>query len=128
MIVGERIREQECPPPVDYLFAPLKHARLDYMAQKAVEMGARSLRPVITRRTQVGARQSRAARGQCARGLRAMRRDLAARKSPSREPLEAALARWPAERLLVFCDEDAPLANPLAALARRAGCAAPSAC
>ena len=44
---------QEAPPDVDYLFAPLKHARLDYMAQKAVEMGARRLRPIITRRTQV---------------------------------------------------------------------------
>jgi 16S rRNA (uracil1498-N3)-methyltransferase len=33
------------------------------------------------------------------------------------EPLEAALARWPPERLLLFCDEDAPLANPIQALA-----------
>ena len=33
------------------------------------------------------------------------------------EPLEAALARWPADRLLVFCDEEAPLGNPLEALA-----------
>ena len=40
-------------PDIDYCFAPLKHARLDYMVQKAVEMGARRLRPVITRRTQV---------------------------------------------------------------------------
>ncbi|MBV8473174.1 MAG: RsmE family RNA methyltransferase, partial [Hyphomicrobiales bacterium] len=31
--------------------------------------------------------------------------------------LDKALANWPAERLLVFCDEDAPLANPIAALA-----------
>ena len=51
--VGARTRPQETPPDVDYLFAPLKHARLDYMAQKAVEMGARRLRPVLTRRTQV---------------------------------------------------------------------------
>ena len=35
-----------------YLFAPLKHARLDYMVQKAVEMGASRLQPVITRHTQ----------------------------------------------------------------------------
>ena len=39
LTIGERIRQQEYPPDVDYLFAPLKHARLDYMAQKAVEMG-----------------------------------------------------------------------------------------
>src|ERR1700689_5559366 len=53
LIVGRRTRPQEAPPDVDYLFAPLKHARLDYMAQKAVEMGGRRLRPVITRHTQV---------------------------------------------------------------------------
>ena len=40
LIVGGRTRAQEAPPDVDYLFAPLKHARLDYMAQKAIEMGA----------------------------------------------------------------------------------------
>ena len=39
------------PPDVDYVFAPLKHARLDYVVQKATELGARRLRPVITQRT-----------------------------------------------------------------------------
>ena len=53
LIVGAQTRAQEAPPDVDYLFAPLKHARLDYMAQKAIEMGARRLRPIITRHTQV---------------------------------------------------------------------------
>ena len=38
---------------VELLFAPLKHARLDYMVQKAVEMGAARIQPVITRHTQV---------------------------------------------------------------------------
>ena len=32
--VGERLRPQENPPDVDYLFAPLKHARLDYVARR----------------------------------------------------------------------------------------------
>ena len=36
-----------------YLFAPLKHARLDYMVQKAVELGASRLQPVLTRHSQV---------------------------------------------------------------------------
>ncbi len=116
LTIAERIRPQEDPPDVDYLFAPLKHARLDYMAQKAVEMGARRLRPVVTRRTQVSrvnlerlAANAREAAEQC--GI------LWLPEIADPLPLERALADWPSDRLLVFCDEDAPLANPLEALA-----------
>jgi 16S rRNA (uracil1498-N3)-methyltransferase len=42
-------RPQDRLPDLAYVFAPLKHARLDYMVQKAVEMGASSLQPVLTR-------------------------------------------------------------------------------
>ena len=116
LTMTEKTREQEFPPPVDYLFAPLKHARLDYMAQKAVEMGARSLRPVLTRRTQGGRlnleRLEANAREACEQCGVIWRPEVFAA-----QPLPAALAQWPAEKLLVFCDEDAPTANPLAALA-----------
>jgi 16S rRNA (uracil1498-N3)-methyltransferase len=119
LTIGACTRGQEFAPDVDYLFAPLKHARLDYMAQKAVEMGARRLQPVITRRTQ-------ASRVNLAR-LAANAREAAEQcgviwlpeVSPERR-LEEVLAAWPAERLLIFCDEDAPQANPLVALAERA--------
>lgn len=47
------LREQAEHPTLTYCFAPLKQARLDYMAQKAVEMGAGVLQPVMTRHTQV---------------------------------------------------------------------------
>ena len=46
-------RPQDQLPDIAYVFAPLKHARLDYVVQKAVEMGAASLQPVVTRHTQV---------------------------------------------------------------------------
>ena len=116
LLLEEQTRPQEFPPDVEYLFAPLKHARLDYMAQKAVEMGARSLKPVITRRTQ-------AARLNLER-LQANAREACEQcgviwipEVAEPQPLEAALENHPAERLLVFCDEDAPLANPIDALA-----------
>jgi len=116
LTVIDKLREQETPPPVDYLFAPLKHARLDYMAQKAVEMGARSLRPVITRRTQAARlnleRLEANAREACEQCGVIWRPEIHRPR-----PLAEALAGWPAERLLVFCDEEAPTANPLAALA-----------
>ncbi len=50
---GTQLRTQPLPADLHFLFAPLKHARLDYMVQKAVEMGASLLQPVITRHTQV---------------------------------------------------------------------------
>src|SRR5246127_214833 len=53
LAIMARTRPQDRLPDLAYVFAPLKHARLDYMVQKAVEMGASSLQPVLTRFTQV---------------------------------------------------------------------------
>jgi 16S rRNA (uracil1498-N3)-methyltransferase len=87
------------------------------MVQKAVEMGAGRLKPVFTRRTvasRVNAERMRAnaieAAEQC--GILAVPAIL-----PD-EALEPALRRLEPDRLLVFCDEDAPIADPLAALGR----------
>src|SRR5207342_267066 len=49
LVVVSQTRPQDRLPDIAYVFAPLKHARLDYMVQKAVEMGAASLQPVLTR-------------------------------------------------------------------------------
>jgi 16S rRNA (uracil1498-N3)-methyltransferase len=111
----ELTRPQTPPGDLLYLFAPLKHARLDYMVQKAVEMGAGALKPVFTARTQasrVNLERMRAnaveAAEQC--GILAVPAVL-----PD-EPLATALASLEGGRLLVFCDEDAPVANPILAL------------
>src|SRR3954469_4845222 len=53
LVAVERVREQTQSGDLHYLFSPLKHARLDYMVQKAVEMGVSRLQPVLTRHTQV---------------------------------------------------------------------------
>ena len=113
--VGEQVRVQPEPGSLHYLFAPLKHARLDYMAQKAVEMGASVLRPVLTRRTQaarINLERMRAnvieAAEQC--GILHL-----AQVEPE-VTLEALLAGWPQQRWLVFCDEDVVVADPVAAL------------
>ena len=53
LIVGAQQRAQTRAGDLHFLFAPLKHARLDYLVQKAVEMGASRLQPVMTRHTQV---------------------------------------------------------------------------
>ena len=116
LVVGARIRPQEAPPDVDYLFAPLKHARLDYMAQKAVEMGAGRLRPIITRHTQVARVNLERLRLNAIEACEQCGVIWTPEIAPV-EPLQEALKRWPPERLLVFCDEEADEASPLDALA-----------
>jgi len=116
LAIGECLRPQTPRPALRWLFAPLKHARLDYMVQKAVEMGVGSLEPVITRRTQVSRvnlERMRAnvveAAEQC--GILSLAEVVAER------PLPAALAALDPGTRLVFCDEDAPVRDPAAALA-----------
>src|SRR5258708_21254898 len=108
-------RPQDRLSDLAYVFAPLKHARLDYMVQKAVEMGASSLQPVLTRFTQVGRVNGERMRAnvieaaeQC--GILS----LATVEEPI--PLDRYLSQRAVQRLLVFCDEGADTTNPLQAL------------
>ncbi len=117
LAVGAQTRPREAPPDIDFLFAPLKHARLDYMAQKAVEMGARRLRPVVTRRTQVARLNLERLEANAIEACEQCGVIWTPEVLPLL-PLETALAEWPAERVLVFCDEEAPQADPVNALGK----------
>ena len=113
--IATRTRPQDRLPELAYVFAPLKHARLDYMVQKAVEMGVSSLQPVLTRFTQVSRVNSERMRAnvieaaeQCGiLGIADVAEPIAFDRFLSgREP----------QRLLVFCDEAADVADPLQTL------------
>jgi len=116
----KRVRPQPPPPDLHFLFAPLKHARLDYLVQKAVEMGVSRLQPVMTRHTQV----SRV-------NLERMRANVieAAQQCGILTPPEVAdplalrelIGEEDAGRLVVFCDEDAEIKDPVAALVSARG-------
>ncbi|RVD27597.1 16S rRNA (uracil(1498)-N(3))-methyltransferase [Mesorhizobium sp. M4B.F.Ca.ET.017.02.2.1] len=113
--VLDQQRRQPPLPDLLYCFAPLKQGRLDYLVQKAVEMGAGILQPVITQHTQVakpGIERLRAnvveAAEQC--GI------LAVPEVREAEKFERLLTGWEKERRLIFCDEDASTNNPLPAL------------
>lgn len=111
-----QLRSQPAAPDLHYLFAPLKHARLDYMAQKAVEMGAGVLQPVLTRRTQVSRLNLDRLRANAVEAAE----QCGILSLPEIRPetgLDEALAGLAPARLLVFCDEEADQAGPLAALA-----------
>src|SRR6185312_11810131 len=107
LTVVSQTRPQDRLPDIACVFAPLKHARLDYMVQKAVEMGASSLQPVLTRFTQVARVNTIRMR---ANVIEAAEQCGILSLAAVEEPV--ALDRWLAqrapERLLVFCDEAAP--------------------
>jgi len=100
-----------------YAFAPLKQARLDYLVQKAVEMGAARLMPVITRRTQVARLNLARLNANAVEAAEQCGRLDIPPVEPER-PLEAFLDALDAAVPLVFCDEAAAPHDPLAALAR----------
>ncbi len=112
---NEKLADPTPPPDIDYLFAPLKSARMDYVAQKATEMGARRLRPVITKHTVVRkvnrhkllANAVEAAE-QC--NLVFVPEVLQAR------PLQEVLADWDPARRIIHCDEAAEISDPITAL------------
>ncbi len=115
-LVPESMERAQTPlPDLHFLFAPLKVGRLDYLVQKAVEMGAGIIQPVITQFTQnhrvsVEKLQANAleAAEQC--GILAVPQVREAVK------LEALLESWDASRRIIFCDEDHLTHNPLPAL------------
>ena len=112
----ECVRPQTPAPDLHYLFAPLKHARLDYMVQKAVELGAGALKPVFTRHTQAS-RDNRERMRSNAIEAAEQCGILSLPEIVEAEDLTPALRTLEADRLLVFCDEDAELANPVEELA-----------
>jgi 16S rRNA (uracil1498-N3)-methyltransferase len=115
--VGAQVRGQEGGPDVDYLFAPLKRARLDYLVQKATEMGVARLKPVLTRRTtpeRVNIERMRANAVEAAEQCGILR--IPELHAPAK--LERVVADWDTGRPLLFCDEGSELGDPVAALAK----------
>jgi 16S rRNA (uracil1498-N3)-methyltransferase len=107
-------RAQPAAPDLHYLFAPLKHARLDYMVEKAVEMGAGRLTPVLTRHTQV----TRVNRDRMeANAIEAAEQCGILSLPEIDDPiaLPALLDQWPSNRRLIFGDESAE-GDPIARL------------
>jgi 16S rRNA (uracil1498-N3)-methyltransferase len=115
--VGGRTRAQTEAGDLHYLFAPLKAARLDYMVQKAVELGVSRLQPVLTRHGQVARLNIARVRANC---IEAAEQCGILNLPDIAEPaaLLGVVAANEPRRYLIFCDEDAEVADPLAALTK----------
>ncbi|WP_152045308.1 16S rRNA (uracil(1498)-N(3))-methyltransferase [Aureimonas psammosilenae] len=120
LVPETRTRPQPATPSLRYLFAPLKSARLDYMVQKAVEMGAGVLQPVITQHVQ--APRLNVDRMH-ANAVEAAEQCGILNVPECREPMKLAdaLETMPPGRRLVFCDEREDAASPIETLRELGG-------
>ncbi|MFO1158812.1 MAG: 16S rRNA (uracil(1498)-N(3))-methyltransferase [Reyranellaceae bacterium] len=117
-LVAERLREQAREPDVWLCFAPVKRARIDYIAEKATELGAALLQPVLTRHTIVERVNVDRLR---ANAIEAAEQTERLTVPEVRAPVDLArlLADWPAGRRLLMCDETGggpPIAEALVGL------------
>jgi 16S rRNA (uracil1498-N3)-methyltransferase len=114
----ERVRAQAATPDLELVVALVKRSRLETIVEKAAELGCRRVRLVITRRT--NADHTKVTRLQAIAteaSEQTGRLDVPEVMEPER--LDRIIAGWDQSRLLVFADENAPHASPLAALATR---------
>lgn len=97
-------RPQIDEPDIWLAFAPIKRARIDFTAQKATELGASLLWPVITERTNVERVKTDRL---VANAIEAAEQTARLSVPEIREPvrLDALLDAWPEERPLIVCDE-----------------------
>jgi len=114
-VVETRTRGQTSPVDLHYCFAPIKRARLDFVAQKATEMGVSLLQPVLTRFTQAERVKTERLR---ANAVEAAEQCGVLWVPDVAEPvgLDRYLGERDPGRTLIFCDEAAPTANPIEAL------------
>jgi 16S rRNA (uracil1498-N3)-methyltransferase len=114
--ISDQTRAQTAPSDLHWVFAPLKHARLDYTVQKAVEMGVSRLQPITTRHSQVTRVNGERMR---ANAIEAAEQCGILTLPEIGEPttLDQFMAVRAPDRTLIFCDEDAPAKDPVAELA-----------
>lgn len=116
LVVRRQLRSQAAEPDVWLTFAPIKGPRLDLMVEKAVELGASALAPVFTRHTVVSRINDDRLRAHIVEAAEQCERLSVPALHPA-QPLDKALAAWPAERRLLVLDETgggAPIAEGLA--------------
>jgi len=110
------LRDREAPPDLWLCAAPIKKGRIDWVAEKACELGVARLVPVLTRRTVIDRINGERLRSHMIEAAEQCDRTALPELA---EPvkLEALLRDWPVDRALFFADElgGAPAAEAMAA-------------
>jgi 16S rRNA (uracil1498-N3)-methyltransferase len=104
LYLQECLAPQQNVPDVGLLFAPIKRSPIDFLAQKATELGARWLQPLRTARTIVSRVNEERLLSNVTEAAEQSERDTLPRLEPFIS-LEQRLDTWPAATWLLFCDE-----------------------
>ena len=102
--IEQRLRAQEIEPDLWLVFAPIKRARIDYLIEKATELGVSALLPVITRHSMVERLNLERLRAHAIEAAEQSER-LTVPVLHEPRPLDAVLGAWDAARRIVLCDE-----------------------
>lgn len=105
LTVHKQTREQDTLPDVWYVFAPIKKARIDFIVQKATELGATAIVPVFTRHTIAGRVNEKRMLANAIEAAEQSER-LSVPQVFEPQKLEKLIASWPDGRALMFCDEN----------------------
>lgn len=116
--VAEQLRAQQAEPDLWLVFAPLKRARIDYLIEKATELGASALVPVITRRTNVERLNRERLRAHAIEAAEQSER-LTVPRIDAPRALDDVLAAWDASRRIMLCDESGTAPPASVALANQ---------
>lgn len=114
--VGRQTRQPAPEPDLWLLFAPVKGARVDWVAQRATELGVSRLLPVLSERTQMRRVNETRLRANAIEAAEQCER-LSVPEVVETARLSAVLAAWPGDRRLLVADETgggAPIAKDLA--------------
>jgi 16S rRNA (uracil1498-N3)-methyltransferase len=118
--VEAKLRDREPVPDLWLCQALIKKDRLDWIAEKACELGVALFTPVLTARCVVDKLKDDRLRAQMIEAAEQCERTALPEIAPLTK-LDAMLKDWPADRILYFCDERggeafAPTADPAAIL------------
>ncbi|MBV8186139.1 MAG: 16S rRNA (uracil(1498)-N(3))-methyltransferase [Alphaproteobacteria bacterium] len=117
-VIAEQLREQDREPDVWLCFAPVKKARIDFVAEKATELGVALLQPVLTQHTMVERVNVERLRANAVEAAEQSER-LSVPQVRAPVSLAGLLSDWPGQRRLLMCDETGhgePIARALAGL------------
>jgi 16S rRNA (uracil1498-N3)-methyltransferase len=121
LTLEEQTRAQTPEPDLWLVFAPVKRARIDYLVEKATELGVAALYPVRTQRTIVERVNLERLQANAVEAAEQTERLTVPKVHPP-ETLAALIARWPQTRRLIVCDERGrapPIADVVAGLRER---------